>query len=147
MSGITGNVVFLRAESAEKERNISKKEKKHHMPDVCRAYDAYEVLFRDDCIACGLCGDVLRRPRGLGGDFEFLPLKSPRNPITPIETSRVSTLHPGLYENLREGARRVIGATAKPLCAIDGKAEGLDRRTPKTSLFEGGGPPRGRWKE
>ena len=45
-----------------------------------------------------------------------------------------------LYKNLREGARRVIGATAKPLYPIDGKAEGLDRRTPKTSLFEGGGP-------
>ena len=74
-------------------------------------------------------------------------LKSPRNPITPFETSRVSTLHPGLYENLREGARRVIGATAKPLYPIDGKAGGLDRRIPKTSLFEGGGPPRGRWKE
>ena len=38
-------------------------------------------------------------------------LKSPRNPITPIETSRVSTLHPGLYKGLREGARRVIGAS------------------------------------
>ena len=74
-------------------------------------------------------------------------LKSPRNPITPFETSRVSTLHPELYKNLREGARRVIGATAKPLYPIDGKAEGLDRRSPKTSLFEGGGPPRGRWKE
>ena len=48
-----------------------------------------------------------------------------------------------LYKNLREGARRVIGATAKPLYPIDGKAEGLDRRTPKTSLFEGGGPPVG----
>ena len=36
------------------------------------------------------------RPRGLGGDFEFLPLKSPRNPITPFETSRVATLHPGV---------------------------------------------------
>ena len=58
-------------------------------------------------------------------------LKSPRNPITPIETSRVATLHPGLYENLREGARRVIGATAKPLYPIDGKAEGLDRRSPQ----------------
>ena len=33
-----------------------------------------------------------------------------------------------LYKNLREGARRVIGATAKPLYPIDGKAEGLDRR-------------------
>ena len=70
------------------------------------------------------------RPRGLGGDFEFLPLKSPRNPITPIETSRVATLHPGLYKWLREGARRVIGATAKPLYPIDGKAAGLDRRNP-----------------
>ena len=49
------------------------------------------------------------RPRGLGGDFEFLPLKSPRNPITPIETSRVATLHPGLYKGLRGGGRRVIG--------------------------------------
>ena len=43
----------------------------------------------------------------------------------------------------REGARRVIGATAKPLYAIDGKAEGLDRRTLQTSLLEGGGPPAG----
>ena len=73
-------------------------------------------------------------------------LKSPRNPITPFETSRVATLHPELYKNLREGARRVIGATAKPLYAIDGKAEGLDRRNPQTSLLEGGGPPQ-RWKE
>ena len=54
---------------------------------------------------------------------------------------------------LREDARRVIGATAKPLYPIDGKAAGFDRRNPKTSLFEGGGPPaavegvRGRWKE
>ena len=44
--------------------------------------------------------DALRRPRGLGGDFEFLPLKSPRNPITPIETTRVETLDPGLYTRL-----------------------------------------------
>ena len=70
-------------------------------------------------------------------------LKSPRNPITPIETSRVSTLHPELYKRFREGARRGLGATAKPLYAIDGKAGGLDRRTPQTSLFEGGGPPAG----
>ena len=87
------------------------------MPDVCRAYDAYEayeVLFKDDCIACGLCGDVLRRPRGLGGDFEFLPLKSPRNHITPIETSRVSTLHPGLYTRFREGAEYRRERDARP---------------------------------
>ena len=37
-------------------------------------------------------------------------LKSPRDPITPFETSRVATLHPELYTMFREGARRVIGA-------------------------------------
>ena len=50
---------------------------------------------------------------------------------------------PDVITTLREGARRVIGATAKPLYAIDGKAEGLDRRSPQTSLLEGGGPPAG----
>ena len=50
---------------------------------------------------------------------------------------------PDVITTLREGARRVIGATAKPLYAIDGKAEGLDRRISQTSLFEGGGPPAG----
>ena len=45
------------------------------------------------------------------------------------------------YQNDSWSARRVIGATAKPLYPIDGKAEGLDRRSPQTSLFEGGGPP------
>ena len=50
---------------------------------------------------------------------------------------------PDVITTLREGARRVIGATAKPLYAIDGKAVGLDRRSPQTSLFEGGGPPAG----
>ena len=46
----------------------------------------------------------------------------------------------------REGARMVLGATGKPLYPIDGKAAGLDRRNPKTSLFEGGGPPQ-RWRK
>ena len=79
-------------------------------------------------------------------------LESPRNPITPIETSRVSTLHPGLYKNLREGARRVIGATAKPLYPIDGKAKGLDRRNPRPPSSREGDRPqavegvRRRWK-
>ena len=48
---------------------------------------------------------------------------------------------------LRAGARRVIGATAKPLYPIDGKAGGLDRRSPQTSLVEGGGTTRRWWKE
>ena len=54
---------------------------------------------------------------------------------------------PDVIITLRAGVRRVIGATAKPLYPIDGKAAGLDRRIPQTSLLEGGGPPRGRWKE
>ena len=50
---------------------------------------------------------------------------------------------PDVITTLRAGARRVIGATAKPLYSIDGKAGGLDRRSPQTSLLEGGGPPAG----
>ena len=58
--------------------------------------------------------------------------------------SRIARLFiPDVIITLRAGARRVIGATAKPLYPIDGKAAGLDRRSPKTSLFEGGGPPAG----
>ena len=53
---------------------------------------------------------------------------------------------PDVITTLRAGARRVIGATAKPLYPIDGKAGGLGRRTLQTSLLEGGGPPQ-RWKE
>ena len=50
-------------------------------------------------------------------------------------------LHPGLYKGLREGARRVIGATAKPLYAIDGKAVGLDRRSPSPPSSREGDRP------
>ena len=105
--------------------------KKNHMPDARGACRTYDWGFDGGLTPSTACGRGTRsaRPRGLGGDFEFLPLKSPRNPITPIETSRVSTLHPGLYKRLREDARRVIGATAKPLYTIGGKAGGLDRRT------------------
>ena len=70
-------------------------------------------------------------------------LKSPRNPITPIKTSRVATLHPGLYKCLRKGARRDIGATAKPLYPIDGKAAGFDRRIPQDLPLRGRGTARG----
>ena len=40
-----------------------------------------------------------------------LLLNPPRHPTTPIETSRVATLHPGLYKGLREGVRRVDRAS------------------------------------
>ena len=69
-------------------------------------------------------------------------------PPTPVGARIARPFVPDVITAIfREGARRVIGATAKPLYAIDGKAEGLDRRSPQTSLLEGGGPPRGRWKE
>ena len=69
-------------------------------------------------------------------------------PPHPVGARIARPLVPDVITTIfREGARRGLGATAKPLYPIDGKAEGLDRRTPKTSLFEGGGPPRGRWKE
>ena len=99
------------------------------------------TLWETIAYPAGYAGTRSARPRGLGGDFEFLPLKSPRNPITPIETSRVATLHPELYKNLREGARRVIGATAKPLYPIDGKAGGLDRRNPRPPSSREGDRP------
>ena len=68
-------------------------------------------------------------------------------PPSPVGARIARPFIPDVIITLREGARRVIGATAKPLYAIDGKAAGLDRRPPQTSLIEGGGPPRGRWKE
>ena len=68
-------------------------------------------------------------------------------PPSPVGARIARPFIPDVIITLRAGARRVIGATAKPLYAIDGKAVGLDRRSPKTSLLEGGGPPRGRWKE
>ena len=54
---------------------------------------------------------------------------------------------PDVITPLREGARRVIGATAKPLYALDGKAAGLDRRSPQDLPHRGRGTARRRWKE
>ena len=45
-----------------------------------------------------------------------------------------------MSEYLREG-RRVIGATAKPLYVIGGKAGGLDRRVNPVGLRKGTFPP------
>ena len=66
-----GARAFLTAVSAEKERNRSKKRKKHHMPDVRRAYDAYEAyevwkgLFLTPSTACGRSPSL--EDGGLGG--------------------------------------------------------------------------------
>ena len=70
-----------------------------HMKKKPNSQDECGVGERGGIIVCGRWTRSAR-PRGLGGDFEFLPLKSPRNPITPFETSRVATLHPGLYKKL-----------------------------------------------
>ena len=67
-------------------------------------------------------------------------------PPSPVGARIARPFIPAVITPLREDARRVIGATAKPLYPIDGKAAGLDRRSPQTSLLEGGGPPQ-RWKE
>ena len=74
-------------------------------------------------------------------------------PPSPVGARIARPFISDVITTFREGARRVIGATAKPLYPIDGKAGGLDRRTPQTSLFEGGGPSadggrskRRRWK-
>ena len=53
---------------------------------------------------------------------------------------------PDVITTLREGARRVLGATAKPLYPIDGKAGGLDRRSPRPPSSREGDRPQ-RWKE
>ena len=45
------------------------------------------------------------------------------------------------YQNDSWSARRVIGATAKPLYPIDGKAEGLDRRNPRPPSSREGDRP------
>ena len=67
-------------------------------------------------------------------------------PPSPVGARIARPFISDVITTFRASARRVIGATAKPLYPIDGKAEGLDRRTPQTSLLEGGGPPQ-RWKE
>ena len=82
-------------------------------------------LQRLDAFATDGCIAVPRR------GAHCAPVSHIAAPVTVITTT------------FREGARRVIGATAKPLYAIDGKAGGLDRRSPQTSLLEGGGPPAG----
>ena len=64
-------------------------------------------------------------------------------PPSPVGARIARPFIPDVIITLRAGVRRVIGATAKPLYPIDGKAAGLDRRSPKPSLFEGGGPPAG----
>ena len=59
-------------------------------------------------------------------------------PPSPVGARIARPFIPDVILTLRAGARRVIGATAKPLYAIDGKAVGLDRRIPQDL------PPRGR---
>ena len=68
-------------------------------------------------------------------------------PPSPVGARIARPFIPDVIITLREGARRVIGATAKPLYAIDGKAVGLDRRIPQDLPLRGRGTVRRRWKE
>ena len=78
----------------------------------------------------------LQRGRNRNGEMRLQPTAASPYPVgariaRPFVPDVITT-------TLREGARRVIGATAKPLYPIDGKAAGIDRRIPPDL------PPRGR---
>ena len=86
---------------------------------------------------CGNCNCEMRLQRWVAS---LQPSVAPPSPVgARIARSFISDV----ITTFREDARRVIGATAKPLYSIDGKAVSLDRRNPQTSLIEGGGPPAG----
>ena len=51
-------------------------------------------------------------------------------PPPPVGARIARPFIPDVIITLRAGARRGLGATAKPLYPIDGKAVGLDRRSP-----------------
>ena len=174
-----GERCFFRGLRLRKKNAITqKKRKKHHMPDVCRAYDAYEAyevwkgLFLTPSTARGAV-PLPRRGRSGGGEIESLQNVGGRAMRAPTTLRKAATVrcicNAGLHHcngwkhlqpsvappytvgariarpfisdvitTFREGARRVIGATAKPLYAIDVKAVGLDRRNPRPpSLREG----------
>ena len=73
------------------------------------------------------------------GWLHFQPLVAPPNPVgARIARPFIPDVITAIF---REGARRVIGATAKPLYSIDGKAEGLDRRNPRPPSSREGDRP------
>ena len=67
-------------------------------------------------------------------------------PPHPVGARIARPFIPDVIITLRADARRVIGATAKPLYPIDGKAGGLDRRNPRPPSSREGDRRR-RWKE
>ena len=88
-----------------------------------------------------ICNVGLHRCNGW---MHLQPSVAPPNPVgariaRPFVPDVITT-------TLRERARRGLGATAKPLYPIDGKAEGLDRRSPRPPSSREGDRPR-RWKE
>ena len=62
-------------------------------------------------------------------------------PPSPVGARIARPFISDVITTLREGARRVIGATAKPLYPIDGKAIGLDRRSPRPPSSREGDRP------
>ena len=173
----------------KKKAITQKKRKKHHMPDVCRAYDAYEAheVWKGLFLTPSTAGNSFHRPRGGSppskrevwgrgiGRWQNVGGRAMRAPTTLRKAASVrfvcnAGLHhcngwmhlqplvvppssvgariarpfiPDVITTFREGARRVIGATAKPLYPIDGKAGGLDRRIPRPPSSREGDRPVG----
>ena len=157
---------FLRASFAEKERNNSKKEKKHHMPDVCRAYDVYEAyevwkrLFLTPSTARGAV-PLPRRGRSWGfvgqglRPCRRLHIGSLRSPLSPFarpyggrRCNRRLQIHLTVAMMQPSVANTSHSCNFPPRCRGAHRApadilQTLDFPSPKTSLLEGGGPPAG----
>ena len=176
-----GERFFFRGLCLRKKNAITqKKRKKHHMPDVCLAYDAYEAyeayevwkgLFLTPSTAgnsfhrCGGPPPSKREVWGGGGESgvggmsaEIATVRCVCNAglhhcngwkhlqpsVAPPYSVGARIARPFISDvitTFREGARRVIGATAKPLYPIDGKAGGLDRRNPRPPSSREGDRP------
>ena len=109
-----------------------------HMSDVSEEKDIRRKIATVRCI----CNAGLHHCNGW---MHLQPSVAPPHPVgARIARPFVPDVITAIF---REGARRVIGATAKPLYPIDGKAEGLDRRSPKDLPLRGRGTARRRWKE
>ena len=93
-----------------------------HMSDVSEEKDIRREIATVRCI----CNAGLQH---CNGEMHLQPSVAPPHPVgARIARPFVPDVITAIF---REGARRVIGATAKPLYPIGGKAVGLDRRSPR----------------
>ena len=109
-------------------------EGKRKLAEYRRARDARPYNVAENC-NCEMC--LQRRVASLQPSVA---------PPSPVGARIARPFISDVITTFRDGARRVIGATAKPLYPIDGKAGGLDRRPPDLPP-RGRGTTRRRWKE